>query len=124
MLKFKLTNDDFYRAVALLKRFSERPKNTAYDVIVNGKTIADAAKIHDVTYQAANKAVNRVVKSWETLNGGQLSGEKKAAEERINKILSGENFPEDWETVVVCLPKSKAGLVRDMEKKDLSILQK
>lgn len=124
MINCRLSEEDFRRVVATLKRFRERPQQAAWRVLVAGETLETAASVLDISKEAVRKSVARVAAAWQHLNLSELDAAREAAIGLMREIMPGQGIPEGWEPVVVYLPRSMAKSIRELEVQQLAAVQK
>ena len=91
-----MTNDEFDRYAART-RLKQRSLDIARAVLVNGQTMAQAARAAGVSHQTARAAVARIVREYRA-DGG---------------------YPPDWQTRTVTLPRDDMYDVREIEDRAL-----
>lgn len=120
MISYRLSATDFERAVVQLNRFAERPRQSAYQVLVEGSSLQEIAAQQGISREAVRKAVNRVLSAWNGLHFSELEAAKSAALGLLQTSLQAdEQIPNGWEPVVVLLPQSMARTVRNLETQQL-----
>jgi hypothetical protein len=83
---------DFIKT-ADLTRMSQRSKDTARLVLVDGMRVIDAARQMEIKRQQVEDVVARIEAKYKAAQG----------------------IPKDWECVTVCMPPDQAKIVRELE---------
>lgn len=118
-MRKKLSNHEFNKAVYEIRTLSERPKQAAYRVLVDGVYPSDVGKELDISQQAVSNSAKRVLEAWHKLSGGKLGSLASSYVDSIKKTMLEKGYPEDWEPVMTILPPDVAKLVKSMEKTQL-----
>ena len=118
-MRKRLSNREFNKAVYEIRTLSERPKQAAYRVLVDGIYPSDVGKELDISQQAVSNSAKRVLEAWHKLNGGKLVSLASSYVDSIKKTMQEKGYPEDWEPVMTILPPDIAKLVKSMEKTQL-----
>jgi len=118
-MRKRLSNREFNKAVYEIRTLSERPKQAAYRVLVDGAYPSDVGKELDISQQAVSNSAKRVLEAWHKLNGGKLVSLASSYVDSIKKTMHEKGYPEDWEPVMTILPPDIAKLVKSMEKTQL-----
>jgi hypothetical protein len=124
MVSYRLSAEDFRKAVGTLKRFGERPQQAAQRVLVGGETLELAASALDISKEAVRKSVGRVAAAWRTMNLSEMDAVREAAIGLMREAMHIQPIPEGWEPVVVYLPRSMAKTIRELETQQLATAQK
>jgi hypothetical protein len=124
MVSYKLSAEDFKQTVHLLKRFGERPQQAAWRVLVEGETLELASTALHISKEAVRKSVRRVANAWRTMHLSEMDAVREAAIGLMREAMHNQAIPEDWEPVVVYLPRSMAKTIRELETQQLATVQK
>ena len=111
----RLSEAQFKQATDSMQRFSERPRNAAYRVIVDGLLPDEVGKELGISQQAVSKASNRVFAAWDELRGGELKSYESSYLKLLKKKMEEKGYPDDWEPVITILPPDVARLVKNIE---------
>ncbi len=117
----QLSRDEFERAVRYIRslgKFAARPCSMAYASLVDGSDGDVVAHQFNVTVGAVSHARQRVFKAWLELHKkNPYDAAKQTVQNIMRQAIIDSDLPDQWEVVIVCLPKSSAQIVRDMEDK-------
>lgn len=121
MMNFRLSSDDFNRAVSTIK-MGKRPQDAAQLVVVDGLSLGQVSKQLGISREAVRKSALRVKTAWVGVSGDSIDSVKRAAMGMLEDEMKHSDIPDDWEPVVVYLPKNMAKTIRNLERDKLQEL--
>jgi len=123
MMNFRLSENDFNQAIDLI-HIGDRPKLAAKKVLVEGLSLGQVSKQLDISREAVRKSALRVKNVWIDANGNIIGAVKRAATGMLKEEMKNIGIPDDWEPVVVYLPKNMAKTIKNLENDKLEGLEK
>jgi len=122
-MRFRLSESDFNQTVSSIQ-IGDRPKLAARKVLVEGLSLAQASQLLNISKEAIRKSALRVKNAWIDTNGNTMASVKRAAFGMLKGEMKDLGIPNDWEPVVVYLPKSMANTIKNLELDKLQGLEK
>lgn len=123
MMNFRLSESDFNQAISLIN-IGDRPKLAAKKVLVEGLSLGQVSEQLDISREAVRKSALRVKNTWVDANGNIIGAVKRAATGMLKQEMKNIGIPDNWEPVVVYLPKNMAKTIKNLENDKLEGLEK